>query len=156
VLPLAAHFFLFYFGILSMLTPPVAIASYVAAGIAQADMWKTSWVALKFCASGYLMPFLFIYNPAILGQGTVVEIGIAAVTAIMSAWVLAYAVEGSGRRPMPELARSAVLFAASIAIGAAPVWLGAGNFLALIPALAALAAIYLVKPQNKQTLGATP
>jgi TRAP transporter 4TM/12TM fusion protein len=156
VVPLAAHFFLFYFGILSMLTPPVAIASYVAAGIAQADMWKTSWVALKFCASGYLMPFLFIYNPAILGHGTVVEIGIAAITAIMSAWVLAYAVEGSGRRPAEDLARSALLFAASIAIGAAPVWLGAGNLVALVPALAALAAIYLVKPKNKETLGATP
>ncbi len=156
VVPLSAHFFLFYFGILSMLTPPVAIASYVAAGIAGADMWKTSWIALKFCASGYLMPFLFIYNPAILGHGTVVEIGIAAVTAIMSAWVLAYAVEGSGRRPAEDLLRSAALFAASIAIGAAPVWLGAGNPLALAPALAALAAIYLWKPKNKETLGATP
>jgi TRAP transporter 4TM/12TM fusion protein len=156
VVPLAAHFFLFYFGILSMLTPPVAIASYVAAGIAQADMWKTSCVALKFCASAYLMPFLFIYNPAILGHGTVVEIGIAAITAIMSAWVLAYAVEGSGRRPLEDLLRSAALFAASIAIGAAPVWLGAGNLLALVPALAALAAIHLVKPKNKETLGATP
>jgi TRAP transporter 4TM/12TM fusion protein len=169
VVPIAAHFFLFYFGILSMLTPPVAIASYVAAGIAGADMWRTSWVALKFCASAYLMPFLFIYNPAILGQGTVVEIAVAAITAIMSAWVLAYAVEGSGRRPLEDLLRSAVLFAASIAIGAAPVFvksiqpmaLGDTAFdlrhvIAVLPALLAFAAIYFRKPKNKETLGVTP
>lgn len=156
IVPMAAHFFLFYFGLLSMLTPPVAIASYVAAGIAGADMWKTSVVALKFCASAYLLPFLFVYNPAILLHGGPVEIGIAAVTAIVSAWVLAYAVEGAGRGLGFDLAQGGLLFVAAIAIGAAPVWLGAGNPLSIVPAILALAALYFWKPKNKETLGATP
>ena len=156
VVPIAAHFFLFYFGILSTLTPPVAIASYVAAGIAGADMWKTSWVALKFCASAYLLPFLFVYNPAILGQGSVLEIAIAVATAIMSAWVLAYAVEGSGRRMFEEIARAAGLFAASIAIGAAPVFLGPANPLAVLPAAAALALIFVLNRRKQESLGVTP
>jgi TRAP-type uncharacterized transport system fused permease subunit len=156
IVPMAAHFFLFYFGLLSMLTPPVAIASYVAAGIAGADMWKTSLVALKFCASAYLLPFLFVYNPAILLHGGAVEIGIAAITAIVSVWVLAYAVEGTGRGLGADLAQGGALFAAAIAIGAAPVWLGAGNPLSLAPALLALAALLFWKPKNKETLGATP
>jgi TRAP transporter 4TM/12TM fusion protein len=156
IVPMAAHFFLFYFGLLSMLTPPVAIASYVAAGIAGADMWKTSVVALKFCASAYLLPFLFIYNPAILLHGSAVEIGIAAVTAIMSAWVLAYAVEGSGHGAARDLLQGGLLFAIAIAIGAAPVWLGSANPLAILPALAALALLLVLKPKARQSLGATP
>lgn len=156
IVPMAAHFFLFYFGLLSMLTPPVAIASYVAAGIAGADMWKTSVVALKFCASAYLLPFLFVYNPAILLHGGALEIGIAAATAIVSVWVLAYAVEGTGRGLGTDLAQGGALFAAAIAIGAAPVWLGTANPLALAPAALALAALLFWKPKNKETLGATP
>lgn len=156
VMPIAAHFFLFYFGILSTLTPPVAIASYVAAGIAQADMWKTSWVALKFCASAYLLPFLFIYNPAILMQGGVVEIAIAAATAIMSAWVLAYAVEGGSRPIAEEMLRAGGLFAASIAIGAAPVLLGPANPLGVLPAAAALALIVYFNRTKSNAMGVSP
>ncbi len=155
VMPLAAHFFLFYFGILSTLTPPVAIASYVAAGIAGADMWKTSIVALKFCAAAYLLPFLFVYNPAILLRGTVLEIAVAAATAIISASLLAYAVEGRGRASWSEALRSLGLATASVAVGSAPVALGAANPLALLPAAAALALLNLIKHRKPETLGAT-
>jgi TRAP transporter 4TM/12TM fusion protein len=156
IVPIAAHFFLFYFGLLSMLTPPVAIASYVAAGIAGADMWRTSLVALKFCASAYLLPFLFVYNPAILLHGSAVEIAIAAFTAIMSGWVLAYAVECGGRGGLAAFAQGLGLFAAAIFVGAAPVWLGPGEALAALPALSALVALFVLKPRKKETLGATP
>jgi TRAP transporter 4TM/12TM fusion protein len=156
IVPMAAHFFLFYFGLLSMLTPPVAIASFVAAGLAGADMWKTSLTALRFCASAYLLPFLFVYNPAILLHGSAVEIGIAAATAIVSGWVLAYAVEGNGHGRMANAVEGVLLFIAAIVIGGAPVWLGADNVLALAPALAAFAALLFWKPKNKETLGATP
>jgi len=139
-----------------MLTPPVAIASYVAAGIAGADMWRISLVALRFCASAYLLPFLFVYNPAILLHGSAVEIAIAAFTAIMSGWVLAYAVEGGGRGGLADLAQSAALFAAAIAIGSTPIWLGRAEPLAALPALCALVAFLLLKARKKETLGATP
>ena len=132
------------------------IASYVAAGIAGADMWRISLVALRFCASAYLLPFLFVYNPAILLHGSAVEIAIAAFTAIMSGWVLAYAVEGGGRGGLADLAQSAALFAAAIAIGSTPIWLGRAEPLAALPALCALVAFLLLKARKKETLGATP
>jgi TRAP transporter 4TM/12TM fusion protein len=146
--PLAAHFFLFYFGMLSMLTPPVAIASYVAAGLAGADMWKTSLTALKLAASGYLLPFLFVYNPSILLIGAWHEIAIGALSAIASGWVLAYAIEGRGTAGWNAALYRAGLVAAGIAIGAAPVVLGAGNWLALVPTTLGLAAIFFLPPRT--------
>src|SRR5690606_28513715 len=67
--PMAAHLFIFYFGLLSFLTPPVAVASYVAAGLAGAGMWKTSWEGVKLAAVAYLMPFLWCYNEAFILDG---------------------------------------------------------------------------------------
>ena len=66
--PLAAHFFVFWFGALSNVTPPVALASYTAAGIAGADAMKTSWSALKLTLPGFIIPFMIAYNPIILMQ----------------------------------------------------------------------------------------
>ena len=63
---LAAHLFIFYFGLLSMITPPVAVASFVAAGIADASMWKTSFTAMKLGIAAYLLPFLFVFNDSCL------------------------------------------------------------------------------------------
>lgn len=68
VTPLAAHFFVFFFGALSNLTPPVALASYTAAGLAKADPMKTSWTGLKLTLAGFIIPFVFVYNPIILLQ----------------------------------------------------------------------------------------
>ncbi len=66
VLPLAAHFFAFYFAIISALTPPVALASLAGAGIAGANYWKTSINAVKLALVGFILPFLIIYNPVLL------------------------------------------------------------------------------------------
>lgn len=68
VLPMAAHFFCFYFAIISALTPPVALASMMGSAIAGSNFWKTSVQAFKMAMIGYLLPFLFVYNPAILGH----------------------------------------------------------------------------------------
>jgi hypothetical protein len=99
------------------------------------------------------LPFLFVYNPAILGLGTTQEVAIGAVTAVVSGWVLAFALEGFGRGAAFDLAAGAGLFAAAVIVGAAPVWLGAGNMIAAIPAALALAAIFLV-PRRRKTIGA--
>ncbi len=69
VLPLAAHFFVFWFGALSNITPPVALASYTAASIARADPMETSWYALRLALPGFIIPFILVYNPALLIQG---------------------------------------------------------------------------------------
>lgn len=68
VQPLAAHFFVFWFGALSNITPPVALASYTAASIARTDPMQTSWTALRLALPGFIIPFILIYNPSLLIQ----------------------------------------------------------------------------------------
>jgi TRAP transporter 4TM/12TM fusion protein len=62
----AAHMYAFYFAILSAITPPVALAVYAAAGLAKSDLWKTGWAAVKIGAAGFIVPFMFVYEPALL------------------------------------------------------------------------------------------
>ena len=66
VIPLAAHFFIFYFGMMSMVTPPVALAGYAAASIAGTPVMKTSWEAFKVALVGFTLPFMFVYRPQLL------------------------------------------------------------------------------------------
>jgi TRAP transporter 4TM/12TM fusion protein len=62
----AAHMFAFYFAILSAITPPVALAVYAAAGLAKSNLWETGWAAVRVGAAGFVVPFMFIYEPALL------------------------------------------------------------------------------------------
>ena len=64
--PLAAHMFVFYFGILADLTPPTAISTYATAAIAGSDVWRTQWTAMLLALSGFIIPFSFVYDPALL------------------------------------------------------------------------------------------
>jgi TRAP transporter 4TM/12TM fusion protein len=74
VTPMAAHMFVMYNGLLSMITPPVAFAAYAAANIARTDGWTTGWVACLVGWSTFLLPFLFVLTPSLLMDGSVVEI----------------------------------------------------------------------------------
>ena len=65
----AAHMFAFYFAVLSAITPPVALAVFAAAGLAKADMWDSGWAAMKIGAAGFIVPFMFVYQPALLMIG---------------------------------------------------------------------------------------
>ena len=93
VAKIAAHFFVFYFGIMANVTPPVAVAAYTAAGIANGDAMKTGFIAWRLSLAGFLLPFLFCLNPALLGKGTPVEIGLAVVTALIGSYGLATGVQ---------------------------------------------------------------
>lgn len=64
--PLAAHMFIFYFGLMSMVTPPVALAAYASASIAKAPIMKTAWESFKFSLVGFTLPFMFVYRPELL------------------------------------------------------------------------------------------
>jgi TRAP transporter 4TM/12TM fusion protein len=66
VIPLAGHFFIFYFGMMSMVTPPVALAGYAAASIAGTPVMKTSWEAFKVALVGFTLPYIFVYRPQLL------------------------------------------------------------------------------------------
>ena len=63
---LVAHMFVFYFGILADLTPPTAISTYATSSLAGADVWRTQWTAMMLALSGFIIPFSFAYDPALL------------------------------------------------------------------------------------------
>ncbi len=85
----AAHMFAFYFAILSAITPPVALAVYAAAGLAKSDLWSSGWAAVKIGATGFIIPFMFVYEPALLMIGDWVTIVSVCITA--SAGVIFFA-----------------------------------------------------------------
>lgn len=72
--PLSAHFFVLYWGTVSFITPPVALASFTAAGLAKANPLKTALYSVRLGTMLYIIPFFFVYNPAILAQGTWYEV----------------------------------------------------------------------------------
>jgi TRAP transporter 4TM/12TM fusion protein len=100
---LVAHMFIFYFAVISAITPPVALASFAAAGMAQADPWKTSWIALKMGLATFIIPFMFFYAPVLLMKGDWAEIIQAFISASIGVWFLAGSTEGwfGGRLAMP-------------------------------------------------------
>jgi TRAP-type uncharacterized transport system fused permease subunit len=75
--PLAAHLFLFYFGMLSLITPPDCLATYTAAAIAQSDFWKTGWTGMRLGIAAYVVPFVFALHPALILKGTAADIVLA-------------------------------------------------------------------------------
>ena len=87
--PLAAHMFIFYFGCISSITPPVALAAYAGAGLAGCDPNKTGYKAFRLAFCSFLMPYLFVYNPVLLMEGGVLDILWSLVTALIGAYLLA-------------------------------------------------------------------
>lgn len=100
VKPLAAHLFVFYFGILSAITPPVATASYAAASVAGDDPMKLGWVAWRIGLSGYILPFIFIYSPELLMDGSAFGIAGATVSSVIGIYALSAAIEGFYKYPV--------------------------------------------------------
>ncbi|MDR0576877.1 MAG: TRAP transporter fused permease subunit [Candidatus Accumulibacter sp.] len=94
VMPIAAHMFVFYFGIISAITPPVAIAAYVAAGIADDRPMRVGYQACVLALPAFLVPYVFVYQPALLMQGTISEIVPVVATSIAGAFLCAVAVQG--------------------------------------------------------------
>lgn len=95
VSPLTAHLFVFYFAALSGLTPPVALTSYTAATIAKSDMMKTSYTAFKLAIVGYVIPFVFLTNPALILKAGVGEILLTVTTAVIALIFAAMALEAA-------------------------------------------------------------
>jgi TRAP transporter 4TM/12TM fusion protein len=100
--PLAAHMFILYLGMMSMVTPPVAIGAYFAASLAGAEPMRTCFIAMRFGWTAYIVPFLFMFSPALLLQGTnVTETALAVATAVAGVWLISVGMIGYLFRPMP-------------------------------------------------------
>jgi TRAP transporter 4TM/12TM fusion protein len=129
--PMAAHLFIFYFGLLSFLTPPVAIASYVAAGLAESNMWATSWEGMKLALVAYLLPFLWCYNEALILDGSVLAVTFAIGTALLAAFLIAEGMQHTRGVSAREAAVGVVYLLAAIGAGGTTIWLGPESLLNL-------------------------
>jgi TRAP transporter 4TM/12TM fusion protein len=130
----AAHMFAFYFAILSAITPPVALAVFAAAGLAKANMWASGWAAMRAAAPAYIVPFMFVYEPALLMIGDWTTSLHATVTAIGGVILLAAGLFGYLLRPASAWQRAVLIVAALLLIK--PGWITdlAGLALALLVA----------------------
>jgi TRAP transporter 4TM/12TM fusion protein len=90
----AAHMFALYFAILSAITPPVALAVFAAASLARANMWDAGWAAMRVGAAGYIVPFMFVYEPALLMIGPWYVTALAFLSAVIGVIILAASLHG--------------------------------------------------------------
>ena len=111
----AAHMFALYFAILSAITPPVALAVFAAAGLAKAGMWEAGWTAVRVAAPAYIVPFMFVYQPALLMIGDVTLILTSLVSAVIGAMLLAASLFGYLLGPCKRW-QQVCLFVAAIAL----------------------------------------
>ncbi|MCO0637983.1 TRAP transporter large permease subunit, partial [Lutimaribacter sp. EGI FJ00014] len=125
--PIAAHLFVLYFGMMSMITPPIAIAAFAAASIAHAPAMKTGFASAKFGWSAFIVPFLFVFSPTLLLIGEPLDIVFAVVTAGAGVWLVSAALAG--------------YFATRLSIPMRLLF-GLAGLMALVPAGAFAGAIY--------------
>lgn len=98
--PLAAHMFVFYYGMLSMITPPIALAAFAAASLAGASQLRTGLASFRFGWVAYLLPFLFVYKPALLLDGTAWEVAYDFVSALAALVLVTGGIVGHALRPL--------------------------------------------------------
>ncbi|MCR5288399.1 MAG: TRAP transporter fused permease subunit [Treponema sp.] len=114
---LMVNMFIFYFGVVAQITPPVCVASFTAAGIANGSSWKTGWTAFFFAIVAFIVPYAFIYQPAILLQAnSVVEIIYACVMLFIAVFFLAGGVSGYFFATIKSPVLRAALFVAGVCV----------------------------------------
>jgi TRAP transporter 4TM/12TM fusion protein len=121
--PLAAHLFLFYFGMLSLITPPDCLATYTAAAIAQSDFWKTGWTGMRLGIAAYVVPFVFALHPSLILKGTFGQNLLAVSAAATGTFLLAVGCVGYLFRPLTWVKRAG--FCVSGLLLMLPTWHGA-------------------------------
>ncbi len=91
---LAAHMFVYYWGMLSFLTPPIMLSVFAASTLAQANAWSTARLGMRLGIAAYIVPFVFIYDSGLLAQGSLFGIVISGLTALLGIGMVAIALEG--------------------------------------------------------------
>lgn len=107
---LPANMFIFYFGVIAQITPPVCLASFTAAGIAGANSWKTGWTAFAYAFVSFLVPFVFVYQPEILLLGTMTDTAITTIIMSLGIVFLAGGVAGYLFTPLKQIWERVILF----------------------------------------------
>ncbi len=146
VAPMAAHLYVFYYGALSMITPPVCLAAFAGAAIAGGAYMRTGWEAVRLGLSAFLLPPLFVYSPKLLLVGDAVSIATAIAIGVIAIVFLAAALEGYMLVRLSIGARVLMSFIALLLAGAV---IGAGDQGIVLAALAS-AAVALFWLQRKK------
>lgn len=110
---LSAHLFILYYGALSTITPPVALSTFAAAGIAEANIWETGIEAMKLAATGFIIPYIFVFNQELLMIGNGFEILFAFITACIGCYIIAISLNGWCKTDISGIGRI-ILFPAGI------------------------------------------
>ncbi len=113
--PFAAHLFVLYYGLLSLITPPVAIAAFTAANLAGAPPMRTAVAAVRYGWPAFVLPFAFVFSPALILHGTALEIVRAVVGACLGIWAASLGFAGWFARPL-RLPVRLVLIVAGVAM----------------------------------------
>lgn len=144
IAPIAAHLFIFYYACLSGITPPVALAAYTGANIAGASPMKTAFEASRLAIAAYILPFLFVFEPALLMDGSVVNIMIQTAIAMVGILALASSLEGWLFGELSRVKRG-ILFLTSIIL-IIPQWM---TDLIGIVLLLVVASLQLIKSRKR-------
>lgn len=110
--PLAAHLFIFYFGMLSTITPPVCLAAYTAASLAKADPMRTGWESMRLGVLAYIVPFIFVFSPALLLRGSWDVIAWTLCSATLGTVIVGVGLVGHLFQPLGVVKRALFLIAA--------------------------------------------
>lgn len=129
---MAAHMFILYFGALSTITPPVALSTFAAAGIAESSVWKTGVEAMKLACTGFVIPFVFVYNIELLWSGSAGTIIFAFITALIGCMVVSFSLTGWAKCKLSVWSRILLFPCGVMLFCSHPVWL---NFVGLILAV---------------------
>ncbi|WP_397474607.1 TRAP transporter permease [Pusillimonas sp.] len=131
---LGTHLFIFYFGTLSFLTPPVCLSVFVAASLAKSAVWSTAMYSMRLGVVAYVIPFIFVMNPAFLLQGDSASIWNAVVAAVAGIFLLSAGLVGFYRKKLDIVTRAGmvVLGGVMLWLGASSWWLAALGWFALI------------------------
>ena len=114
IVPIAAHMFAFYFGVVSAITPPVALASFAAAAIAKTPPMATAVESTRIGIAKYIVPLVFVYDPSLLFVGPLWLTVLSTALAMTGLWVLSIGLEGWYRGPLNLVQRAAALAAATL------------------------------------------
>jgi len=121
IVPISAHLFLFYFGMLSMITPPICMATFAASTIAGSDFWETGWAGVRLGIAAYIVPFVMVYQPGLLFIGDWVTITLTVIKSLIGVAILAAGVVGYFYRPLDWGLRILVLASACVIL-LTPIW----------------------------------
>src|SRR5690606_36351309 len=114
--PIAAHLYVMYFGLLSFVTPPIAVAAFAAAAIAKGDPLATAMHSMRFGWTAYIVPFLFVFSPTLILIGDRAEIALAVTTAVIGVYLVSIGIVGFFVRRLGLAKRLALVVAGFAAL----------------------------------------